>query len=117
MVTTTCKGGPITGMAYACHYREPFRTSGSLSGRPVNASHRSEWPSLGMLPAEWQTEITDSVRRGTLDYVIMSYATPIAWHDSQTGWTVPRVHYSVTTSRHAGRVRDAVTYYGADFRE
>jgi hypothetical protein len=42
-----------------------------------------------------------------IDYVVFSYATPIAWH-TPGGWTVPVDRYSVTTSKHQGRVRPAV---------
>lgn len=41
------------------------------------------------------------------DYIVYSYATPIAWH-GKDGWTVPDALYSATTSKHQGLVRSAV---------
>ena len=41
------------------------------------------------------------------DFVIYSYGTPIAWHHA-SGWEIPAVRYSVTTSKHQGIVRRAV---------
>jgi hypothetical protein len=44
-----------------------------------------------------------------IDYVVFSYGTPIAWH-SRNGWTTPDVRYSVSTSKHQGRIFTAVEY-------
>lgn len=45
-----------------------------------------------------------------IDYVVVSYATPIAWHvrsaDNKYGrWVMPATKYSVTTTRHQSIVR------------
>ena len=40
-----------------------------------------------------------------VDYVVFSYATPIAWHVNGKGWVYPDTKYSVTTSKHQGKVR------------
>lgn len=48
------------------------------------------------------------------DYVIYSYATPIAWHTHYGLWVVPDVKYSVTTTRHQSLVRDAIHGAGHD---
>ena len=40
------------------------------------------------------------------DYVVYSYATPIAWHVSGS-WVVPLEKFSVTTTRHQFYVREA----------
>ena len=45
------------------------------------------------------------------DYVIYSYATPIAWH-GRNGWVVPDTRYSQTTSCHQGAVKTAVGAIG-----
>lgn len=56
---------------------------------------------------------------GALDYVIYSYGTPIAYriayaHPQRLGgtryeWIVPSTRYSVTTSKHQGKVRTALS--------
>ena len=56
---------------------------------------------------------------GALDYVIYSYGTPIAYriayaHPQYHGrteykWIVPSTRYSVTTSKHQGKVRTALS--------
>lgn len=40
------------------------------------------------------------------DYVIYSYATPIAWHLAGV-WVIPHTKFSVTTARHQSYVRRA----------
>jgi hypothetical protein len=42
-------------------------------------------------------------------YLIRSYNTPIAWLDARGEWTIPDVKYSVTTSRHQGKIRTAIS--------
>jgi hypothetical protein len=71
---------------------------------------------LGRLPAEYHA----SARRA--DYVVWSYATPIAWHvpasdhlmpEGSTayagGWIMPDQSYSVTTGKQQGRIRTALS--------
>lgn len=43
----------------------------------------------------------------SIDYVVLSYRTPIAWHSAE-GWYVVSQKFSVTTSKHQGIVRRAV---------
>ena len=83
--------------------RQPFTTSGSLRGGPPG-----HWPEHGRLPADHGSALMDSVVAGAVEYIVYSYGTPIAWHRTDTGWTVPDVRYSATTSRHQGAVRQAV---------
>lgn len=71
--------------------RQSFRTSGALQGATATA-----YVSTGRLPAEWHESL------GRADYVVTSYATPIAWHIPGEGWVRPEVRYSRTTSRHQG---------------
>lgn len=58
---------------------------------------------------------------GAIDYVIYSYGTPIAYRVTQhiqwrnvfvSTWIVPDDRYSVTTSKHHGRVRFAISQLG-----
>lgn len=93
--TTRNAAGPISR-------RQPFTTSGALRGGAPGS-----WPEHGRLPAGHKAALVDSVAAGTVDYVVWSYGTPIAWHRTDTGWTIPDVRYSATTSRHQGEVRRA----------
>jgi hypothetical protein len=45
---------------------------------------------------------------GQIEYVVVSYATPIAWYTKRGEWVVPQEKYSHTTSRHQSVVRSAV---------
>lgn len=81
----------------------PFKTHGSLCGEPTSLRSFQGY-SAGRLP----TEYTDSVNDA--DYVIFSYATPIAWH-TPSGWVVPDVKYSVSTSKQQTLIRAALTIY------
>lgn len=78
----------------------PFRTHGSLRGEPVTAGAYA----TGRLPAEHR----DAARATTVDYVVFSYGTPIAWHDSVTGWVMPDERYSATTSAQQTKIRTAI---------
>lgn len=67
---------------------------------------------LGQLPEEWRQVFKSQ----NVDYVVFSYATPIAWHvtglGEWNGWVIPDVRYSVTTSRHQGFARVALAIAG-----
>ena len=43
----------------------------------------------------------------SIDYVVLSYRTPIAWHSAE-GWYVVAQKFIVTTSKHQNLVRRAV---------
>lgn len=43
----------------------------------------------------------------SLDYIVYSYGTPIAWHTSD-GWYVVEQKFSVTTSKHQNFTRRAI---------
>jgi len=76
----------------------PFVTSGALSGRPVTNGCETGRMNHGPEFASFKAA----------DYVVFSYSTPIAWH-GPTGWTVTAARYSVTTSKHIGKIRTAVS--------
>lgn len=44
-----------------------------------------------------------------IDYVVLSYGTPIAWHLPDYGWHIVDARFSHTTSRHQSKVRQAVS--------
>jgi hypothetical protein len=48
----------------------------------------------------------DSVKN-SIDYVVYSYSTPIAWHTSE-GWYVVEQKFSPTTSKHQTYTRRAI---------
>lgn len=60
---------------------------------------------VGRLPEPWREQF---YCRSRGDYVVYSYNTPIAWWTPETGWVIPDVKYSPTTSRHQSIVRLAV---------
>lgn len=75
----------------------------------MTASHEV---SVGRLDEEWRDVLfTDSP-----DYIVYSYATPIAWHVPDDGddggerWVIPDVRYSSTTTRHQNIVRTALVF-------
>ena len=87
---------------------EEFNPDGhTLRGRAVNYTHRGHLPH----PTLYSAALDVSQRDGTLDYVIYSYQTPIAWRVTVKGvsyWVAPPFKYSVTTSKHQGRVNTAL---------
>lgn len=87
---------------------EEFTTSGALEGGPCPGGVEA-W-SRGRLAAEWY----ESVARA--DYVVWSYATPIAWRIPGEGWVIPDDGYSVTTTRHQNKIRTAVGSFCPDYR-
>ena len=85
----------------AIHYittQQEFRASAleGLSGRTN---------SYGRLDIE---EVAQYERvKDSIDYVVLSYRTPIAWH-SVEGWYVVEQKFSATTSKHQNYVRRAL---------
>jgi hypothetical protein len=76
-----------------------FRTHGALSGtdKPVYSS--------GMLEGDARDRfMRDRLR---IDYTVLSYGTPIAWHTPE-GWFVVEDKFSKTTSRHQSVTRAAL---------
>ena len=73
-----------------------FETHGALSG--VNGRG-----TLGELPPKYIGQYSFAI------YTIYSYNTPIAWYDN--GWVIPKVKYSVTTSRHQSTIKRAIEKY------
>lgn len=83
--------------------RLPFKTYGNLSGRPGPAD------TFGQLPEFFRASAARA------DYVVYSYATPIAWHEpGMTLWLSPGIRYSVTTTKAQGRIFTALSQLPAD---
>lgn len=74
-----------------------FDTNGNIRGVEGGGT-------LGDLPDEW-SRLYRSRRDQHITFTVMSYSTPIAWHDDEHGWIVPSVHYSQTTTVAQGRTR------------
>lgn len=72
---------------------KPVQGYGSMSGETGPGYYR------GYLPQSLQ-ELMDA-RRATIDYVVYSYGTPIAWRDAGV-WVQPAVSYSVSTAKQQG---------------
>lgn len=83
--------------AEAIRHREPFTTSGALKGCYAATGMRL-WQS-GALSGEDLDRFKEDAP--AIDYVVISYATPIAWH-TLDGWYKVAQRFSVTTSRHQG---------------
>jgi hypothetical protein len=89
----------------AIHYiatRQEF-TASALKG--VNVNERGILGGFGRLNAEEFAQFKQ-VETG-VDYLVMSYDTPIAWHTAE-GWYVVSQKFSVTTSKHSNYVRRAI---------
>lgn len=57
----------------------------------------------GHLPFKTKSLYYDLIQRRRHVPTVYSYATPIAWYDSEFGvWVKPDVKYSITTSKHQG---------------
>ncbi len=90
----------------AINRRSTFTTHGALRGGPTYGVALTGWD-LGRLPLEYQDSIKGNP---AVDYVVWSYATPIAWHNEVTGeWTIPPVKYSQTTTQHQHTARMATS--------
>jgi hypothetical protein len=85
----------------AIHYiatQQEFKAS-ALSGHADNTQHtgRLEGSEAGLYRASLSE----------IDYTVMSYGTPIAWH-TLIGWYVVEQKFSSTTSKHQNYVRQAI---------
>lgn len=93
-------GSRIRETRQAIRDRVPFKTHGALSGDKFNG-----YGDTGRLNTEernrWYADVNN------VDYVVMSYSTPIAWH-TDAGWYQVAQRFSVTTTRHQTQVRLAI---------
>jgi hypothetical protein len=82
--------------------RRSFKTSGALGGLAFEPPVPGTQFWGGQLPQAWRERLA----KQSVDYVVFSYVTPIAWHHAK-GWEFPDERYSQTTSTHQGQVRRA----------
>jgi len=109
MTTATRNRGPkITtrgkDAAVLISSKTPFHTHGALHAKFMRVGD-----TLGSLPAEYRPQFAeDWLASGREMYVVFSYTTPIAWFAPSLGhdgaWRIPDAKYSVTTSRHQGKL-------------
>lgn len=81
---------------------EPFRTYGSLKATRLEPDYNFYSYEVGQLPGSYLACLNRA------NYIIWSYETPIAWWvpgSVDFGWVAPDRRYSVTTSRHQGKIK------------
>ena len=91
---------PALNQRDAIHYiatRQEFKAS-ALSGSPYRMSEGY------LIGRDCDRYYED---QHTMDYIVYSYSTPIAWHTLE-GWYVVSQKFSVTTSKHSNYVRRAI---------
>lgn len=105
----------LEGWKSALRDRTPFRSSSSVSAIRVGSGR---WDDLdpGRLPSDWARTFVTRSRAGVITYVVRSYATPIAWFDTEAGWVVPDEGYSVTTSKQQSLVRRVLADLGEEWQ-
>lgn len=84
--------------------QEPFRCYGNMHAVKVD----SDRAGLGCLDPVQAAALSAALSEREVDYIVYSYATPIAWHFANGRWCVPGVYYSAITSRHQSRIRAAL---------
>lgn len=77
---------------------EEFKTSGALR------AERGFYGSFGRLNDAERRLLDDVSKVDGIDYVVYSYETPIAWVSSQGQGRVVEQKFSVTTSKHQGKL-------------
>lgn len=78
---------------------ETFQTYGALHGEVVTSLGSWDSGRLSGVDLDLFREDMEQIR-----YVVWSYVTPIAWWCEDKGWTRVAQRFSVTTSKHQGRL-------------
>lgn len=92
---------PLRDVDWYISARASFQsTTGNLRGVRYAVGY------TGQLPREHADAYSSA--RQEIDYTVISYCTPIAWHIRSGGWVVPGVKYSQTTTRHQNIARMAI---------
>jgi hypothetical protein len=85
--------------------REPFETHNkTLYGVAGLHAGGSYYGGTGRLPSEYVKELRSALDNQDVIYIVYSYATPIAWVLKDGTEVKPPVKYSVTTSKHQGKL-------------
>jgi hypothetical protein len=91
-------------------------------GEPFNNAGKSftgvtrHYYGPGRMCAESAELFNSHLRNRQVDYVMRSYATPVAYHLTTGAWIVPTDTYSVTTAKHMSRVWAILRELGVDTR-
>ena len=101
MIRTTTRNA--TMIARAIKGNESFTTSGALKGDANPA-----WVDPGRMTDSDSAAMRTAHDLIGIDFVVYSYATPIAYRTQDGNWTIPDAKYSVTTSKHQSVVSYAV---------
>jgi hypothetical protein len=86
--------------AEAIRDRIPFTTSGALRGEECVSSY----PYSGWLDKAEREALSTDGMAGLIDYIVWSYATPIAWHRTDGTWHIVDQKFSMTTTKHQGNL-------------
>lgn len=105
--------------AYAISKLEPFDTYGAMFG---HCGRRYLHSRVGWLKGDGLAAYERDM--DTIDYTVVSYATPIAWHTPERGWVVVDRNFSQSSSKHQAAARwgvslssdDRVEYVMIDYR-
>ena len=83
--------------------KEEFVGHNTVGGAEVTGNWGSRLPH----------NLQDELRTDNPDYVVVHHSTPIAWH-GESGWKVPDIKYSSTTSRRQNAIRRSVNQHFAE---
>lgn len=82
-------------------------STGNFRGEWWNHYHRM--PTTGRMPEDERLKLRNHVESYGIDYVVWSFATPIAWRLTHGYWYSPDVGYSKTTkAKHLSKLRPAI---------
>lgn len=90
----------------AINAREAFKTSGEFKGE-VPTLTLFDRPSGRLRGDELDAFRAD---QREMDYIVYSYATPIAWHTKAGEWFVVARSFTATTGRHKSAVLAGIGY-------
>ncbi len=97
---------PYENTAKAIRAREPFKTNGSLQGGDIVGALSETGDLRGDALLRYQEDWAKNI-----EYVVMSYRTPIAWWTREGGWVRVSGTFSLTTTRHQSLVGGALDGY------
>lgn len=89
------------GLAERMKRHDEWHMGSMWATRSTSKDHRP-YGYYGQLPSEHYEKVKHA------DYVVWSYATPIAW-ETYGIWHMPDKHYSQTTTTHQGKIRTALS--------
>lgn len=88
---------------------QDFATYGNLSGTTTPPYY------AGILRGSAKAEYAEGLNERVIDYAVLSYSTPIAWHIAGVGWTYVARRFSASTDKSQSAVRSAL--HGTEYRE